>query len=36
MKVAVLGGGLHEYLLGVQEDCARISDEVFARYLRFE
>ncbi len=33
---AVLGGGLHEYLLGVQEDCARISDEVFARYLRFE
>jgi len=28
--------GLHEYLLEVQEDCARIGDEVFARYLRFE
>ncbi len=33
---SVIGNGLHEYLLGVQEDCARISDEVFARYLRFE
>jgi len=30
---AVIEGGLHEFLLGVQEDCAKISDEVFARYL---
>jgi len=33
---ATIKTGLHEYLLGIQEDCARISDEVFARYLRFE
>lgn len=32
----VIGKGLHEYLLGVQEDCRRIGDEVFARYLSFE
>lgn len=32
----VIGTGLHEFLLGVQEDCARISDEVFARYLKFD
>ncbi len=33
---AAIKAGLHEYLLGIQEDCARIGDEVFARYLRFE
>ncbi len=33
---AAIETGLHEFLLGVQEDCARISDEVFARYLRFD
>lgn len=33
---AVLAGGLHEYLLEIQQDCARIGDEVFAEYLKFE
>ena len=33
---AAIKAGLHEYLLEIQEDCARISDEVFAGYLRFE
>jgi uncharacterized alpha-E superfamily protein len=28
--------GLHEYLLEIQDDCARIGDEVFAEYLKFE
>jgi uncharacterized alpha-E superfamily protein len=28
--------GLHEYLLEIQADCARISDQVFADYLQFE
>jgi uncharacterized alpha-E superfamily protein len=33
---AAIRGGLHEYLLAIQEDCARISDEIFSEYLRFE
>jgi uncharacterized alpha-E superfamily protein len=32
----VIESGLHEYLLGIQEDCARIGEEVFAEYLKFE
>jgi uncharacterized alpha-E superfamily protein len=31
-----IANGLHEYLLEVQEDCARIGDQVFAEYLKFE
>lgn len=30
---SAMGSGLHEFLLEVQGDCAKISDEVFARYL---
>ncbi|HUO05209.1 MAG TPA: alpha-E domain-containing protein [Candidatus Binataceae bacterium] len=33
---AIIEDGLHEYLLGIQGDCAKIGDEVFAKYLRFE
>jgi uncharacterized alpha-E superfamily protein len=32
----VIEAGLHEYLLGVQDDCARIGDQVSAEYLKFE
>ncbi|HVA78961.1 MAG TPA: alpha-E domain-containing protein [Candidatus Binataceae bacterium] len=32
----VIESGLHEYLLGIQEDCARIGEEVSAEYLKFE
>ncbi len=32
----VIEGGLHDYMLWIQEECARISDAVFAEYLRFE
>lgn len=28
--------GLHEYLLNVQDCCAKVSDEIFEKYLRFE
>jgi uncharacterized alpha-E superfamily protein len=34
--VTSIANGLHEYLLEVQEDCARIGDQVFAEYLKFE
>jgi uncharacterized alpha-E superfamily protein len=33
---AAISGGLHEYLMAIQEDCARISDEIFREYLKFE
>jgi len=32
----VIETGLHEYLLGLQDDCARVGDEVFAAYLKTE
>ena len=32
----VLRGGLHEYLLQIQDECAAIGDAVFDEYLRFE
>ncbi|HKN00438.1 MAG TPA: alpha-E domain-containing protein [Candidatus Binataceae bacterium] len=32
----VIGGGMHEYLLQIQDECAAIGDAVFAEYLRFE
>lgn len=32
----VIESGLHEYLLGIQQDCARIGEEVFTEYLKFE
>ncbi|HVN64403.1 MAG TPA: alpha-E domain-containing protein [Candidatus Binataceae bacterium] len=32
----VIKDGLHEYLLGIQDDCAKIGGELFAKYLRFE
>jgi len=30
----VLKAGLHQFLLEIQDGCAAIGDEVFARYLR--
>jgi uncharacterized alpha-E superfamily protein len=33
---AVIAAGLHEYLLAIQDDCARIGDEVLTNYLKFE
>ena len=32
----VIAAGLHEFLLDVQDDCARIGTAVFDEYLRFE
>ncbi|HUY25887.1 MAG TPA: alpha-E domain-containing protein [Candidatus Binataceae bacterium] len=32
----VIESGLHEYLLGIQDDCAQIGEQVFAEYLKFE
>lgn len=29
-------GGLHEFLLEIQDECAAIGDALFAEYLRFE
>jgi len=28
--------GLHEFLLGVEADCARVADDVFARFMALE
>lgn len=33
---SVVATGLHEYLLEIQDDCARIGDQLFVRYLKFE
>jgi uncharacterized alpha-E superfamily protein len=32
----VIAGGLHDFLIDVQEECERISSAVFDQYLRFE
>jgi uncharacterized alpha-E superfamily protein len=32
----IIESGLHEYLLGIQDECARVGDAVFAEYLKFE
>jgi uncharacterized alpha-E superfamily protein len=32
----VITEGLHDFLLGVQDECVRINDAIFAAYLRFE
>jgi uncharacterized alpha-E superfamily protein len=32
----VLGNGLHEYLLEIQDECAAIGDALAAEYLRFK
>lgn len=29
-------GGLHEYLLGIQADCAAIGDEIFTAYVQYD
>jgi uncharacterized alpha-E superfamily protein len=33
---AVIAGGLHEYLLAIQADCAAIGDEIFTSYCKYE
>ena len=33
---AAIAGGLHEYLLAIQGDCAALGDEVFASYCKSE
>jgi len=33
---AAIAGGLHEYLLAIQADCAALGDEVFASYCKAE
>ncbi len=33
---AAISDGLHEYLLAIQEDCARIGEEIFTGYFRYE
>ncbi len=33
---AAIVGGLHEYLLAIQADCAAIGDEIFTSYCRYE
>ncbi len=33
---AAMAGGLHEYLLAVQVDCAAIGDEIFTTYFKYE
>jgi len=32
----VIIGGLHEFLLDLQKECARVGDSLFEEYLRFE
>jgi uncharacterized alpha-E superfamily protein len=32
----VIAGGLHDFLLALQDECARIGTAVFEHYLRFE
>ena len=32
----VIGGGLHEYLLQIEEECTNIGEVLSADYLRFE
>ncbi len=31
-----IAGGIHEYLLSIQADCAAIGDELFSAYFKFE
>ena len=31
---AALAGGLHEYLLAIQADCAALGDEIFTAYFK--
>jgi len=31
-----IAGGLHEYLLAIQADCAAISDQIFTSYFKYE
>ena len=33
---AIIAGGLHDYLLAIQDECAAIGTAVFDEYLRFE
>ena len=33
---AAIAAGLHEFLVGVQEECTRLSEVIFDEYLRFE
>jgi uncharacterized alpha-E superfamily protein len=33
---AAITGGLHEYLLAIQADCAAINDEIFTAYFKYE
>ena len=33
---AAIAGGLHEYLLAIQADCAAIGDEILAAYFKYE
>jgi uncharacterized alpha-E superfamily protein len=33
---AAIAGGLHEYLLAIQDDCAAISDEISSSYFKHE
>jgi uncharacterized alpha-E superfamily protein len=33
---AAIAGGLHEYLLAIQADCAAIGDEIFTSYFKYE
>ena len=35
-RALLLDGGLHEYLLAVQADCAALGDEVFNSYCKSE
>jgi uncharacterized alpha-E superfamily protein len=32
----VIGGGLHEYLLQIEDECTNIGEVLSAEYLRFE
>jgi hypothetical protein len=32
----VIGGGLHEYLLQIEDECTNIGEVLSADYLRFE
>jgi uncharacterized alpha-E superfamily protein len=33
---AAIAGGLHEYLLAMQADCAAIGEEIFTSYIKYE
>ncbi|MBV8056556.1 MAG: alpha-E domain-containing protein [Deltaproteobacteria bacterium] len=33
---AAMAGGLHEYVLEIQADCATISDEIYTAYCKYE